>query len=77
MWPNVEDRHRSVLFLLGDVGAGHSPPVYHVGRAGAQHPKAFFLLDDDRGVLVQPDAQEARVLRDGAEQAPGALSRFG
>jgi hypothetical protein len=42
--------------------------VHHV-HAGLAQDLESTPFDEDRGVLVDPDAKDARVLRDGAEQA--------
>src|SRR5262245_14714835 len=44
--------------------------VDYVNRAGADRVKRSVALYHDRRVFIYADAQHARVLRDGSEQAP-------
>src|SRR3982751_936375 len=71
---NIEHGNCAVVLLLGDVGTGHAPPVYHVGRPCAQHPKLPLLMHDDRGVLVQANAEESRILRNSTEKTTDAAA---
>jgi hypothetical protein len=72
--PHVEDRKRAIPFFLGDVGAGHFPPIHDIGRPGAEYPEAFFLLDLNCCILIQPNTEQPGVLRHRAEQPADAAS---
>jgi hypothetical protein len=72
--PHFVDGQGAVCLLLRDVRVRDVLPVHDVDRAVAEDAEAVVGLADDRGVLVDADAENARVLGDGDEQAADALA---
>ncbi|MDB5708430.1 MAG: hypothetical protein JWL96_500 [Sphingomonas bacterium] len=58
-------RQRAFRIRLGNVRMGDVRAIDGIDRAGADHPE-MIALDEDRRVLVDADAEDARILRDRA-----------
>src|SRR4051812_24771982 len=72
--PQVEDRHRVLRLLLGNVRVGLAHRVHDIDGAGAAHREMTIAHGNPR-VLVDADPEQPRILRDRADEPaqPAAL----
>jgi cyanophycinase-like exopeptidase len=54
-----------------NIGVGHARSIDDVHASAALHTE-LRAVDDDSSIFINPNAQDARILRDRAKQAPNA-----